>query len=142
MLKEIPTASQIMLSKQTYDDNIENAITPFIKGHYQRINGFTNLWSSIEIVCFMRVSPEDIKDVKIYLGEYYDFAGDILPMKEVIISHSDVTLSKDLYGWYLKTEPFELSSVYNVLEIVMGDHLSQGKKRGGRTVGISTPLKF
>lgn len=140
MLKEISVASYVMLSEEIYDPSSKTtAIAPFITGRFERNQGGYNEWT-VDIICFMRVAPEDIDNIKIYISEFHELAGDMLPMKEICIFRDKAQLSENLYGWYFKTNSFDLDDIYSVLEISIDDDVFQGKIRGGRTVGISTRL--
>lgn len=117
---------------------------PFINAEFSKGEKTgTENWI-LEVICFLKVPPlsqtiDLSKYIRIQAAEGY-LMMDILPMKGISIEKiADYRCDKN-YLWYIKTKPFELDELYNVLEVSIDDDLSAGKRRGGRTVGIYTAL--
>lgn len=99
-----------------------------------------NKWT-LEIVCLLKVSRNSIKEsINILMDEGVNMMG-ILPIKKIFINKIG-DIKDDVENlWYIETEEFELEEFYNIIELNIDDNLFvNGKKRGGKTVGIYTPL--
>lgn len=113
---------------------------PFINAEFQKSDKEGLEEWRLEIICCLKVSPEHIKDkVTIYMAEGREMMS-ILPMKQILIEKTGDFRCDKKYVWYIRTKSFELDELYNLVEVWISDDLSAGKKRGGRTIGIYTPL--
>lgn len=135
-IKQIPIAKAIFLSDK---ENGELNSVPFLNVTFEKNEKQEKEWT-IEIMCYLRLNEGEKEVLSLWFDDSIEMQDNLLPVKKLHLNMEGGFRENNYNLWYVKAGPFTLEKIYNILEVEVDDDLFTGKKRGGRTVGIYTPL--